>query len=680
MLHLTTKRTVRTVIILLILTFILASPVSAALNTTKLGGMGLDPQLNGDRHNSYSWCLGILHHTDGDYIYVGSNRDMAYLVVYGLFRTIKNTTDLATINGYIETFFGGDIGTYPTAADVDLHPRIFRLKLNATNVSWELIYTSPNVPKTQVPLEYGYRGMQVFTDSAGKTALYIVTASGGTNVTRVLRILGDTDPQSIAIEEVYRVSGTTSLRPIAVHVGKLYIGANNNIFELSDIEANSWTQIAADSDFGGIIAEGKKAMLWQFISFNNYLYVSLYEDVDTKIPQTADNGGAWLFKGRYDANLSHWVWTPIIADQSKFPNAPYPKGMGNRFNTTFSFASFKNYLYVGTLMTFAPLLSNPSFLMENRIPPQIYRFSKTDVGEMVIGDTTGTTKSTIFTSRIGNYGAGFFQPSVLQTLSIDSTIRDANFSLNQYLWWLAEYNGKLYAGTFDIRVFMKYMTRANLEFLGIIATGDDDAWQTAQTLLQAVDTYNDNPAGCDVYYTSDGINWSPLTRDGFGDEFNYGARIFLPTADMLYIGTANPFYGAQVYALKDTDSATAASDSSAVGGCFIATAAFGSYLDPHVNILRVFRDRFLLTNAPGKAFVSFYYKYSTPIARFLERHEVFKPFVRIALLPIIGICYLFINGFGSLVFIIFALIPIALLIIYRNRRRNQTVLQEELQN
>jgi hypothetical protein len=686
MLHLTTKRTVGIVIILLILTFVFAGPVSAALNVTKIGGMGLDPQPNGDRHNSYSWCLGILHHSDGDYLYVGSNRDMAYLVMAGLFRTIKHTTDFATVNGYIETFFGSDIGTYPTAADVDLHPRIFRLKLNATNTSWELIYKSPDVTVggRLVQLEYGYRGMQVFTDSAGKTALYIVTASGGTNVTRVLKISADSDPQNIVVTEVFRVSGTTSLRPIAAHGGKLYIGANNDIYELSDIIANSWVKMATDSDFGGIIAAGKKAMLWQFISFNNYLYVSLYEDVDpTQEPQTADNGGAWLFKGRYDSNLSHWVWTPIVADKSLFPNAPYPKGMGNRFNTTFSFAAFKDYLYVGTLMTFAPLLSVPSFLLENRIPPQIYRFSKTDVGEMVIGDTAGSTKSTIFSSRIGNYGAGFFQPSILQTLSFDSTIRDANFSLNQYLWWLAEYKGKLYAGTFDLRIFLKYMTRANLELIELISPGDDSAWQNIQTMLQAVDSYNDNPAGCDVYYTSDGINWTPLTRDGFGDEFNYGARIFLPTADMLYIGTANPFYGAQVYTVEDTDSATGGSSSGSSaggGGCFIATAAFGSYLDPHVNILRVFRDRFLLTNVPGRVFVSFYYKYSPPIARFLERHAVVKPFVRISLLPVIGICYLFINGFGTLVFILFALIPITLFIIYRNRRRNKSVLQEELQH
>jgi CSLREA domain-containing protein len=58
--------------------------------------------------------------------------------------------------------------------------------------------------------------------------------------------------------------------------------------------------------------------------------------------------------------------------------------------------------------------------------------------------------------------------------------------------------------------------------------------------------------------------------------------------------------------------------------CFIATAAYGSYLDPHVMALREFRDSYLLTNPAGKACVQFYYRASPPIARYIGKHEALR--------------------------------------------------------
>jgi len=85
------------------------------------------------------------------------------------------------------------------------------------------------------------------------------------------------------------------------------------------------------------------------------------------------------------------------------------------------------------------------------------------------------------------------------------------------------------------------------------------------------------------------------------------------------------------------------------GGCFIATAAYGSLLEPQVALLREFRDSFLLTNAPGKAFVSLYYTYSPPIADYIAEHEFLQQVVRVLLLPLIGISYLLVNGLWYLV-------------------------------
>jgi hypothetical protein len=75
------------------------------------------------------------------------------------------------------------------------------------------------------------------------------------------------------------------------------------------------------------------------------------------------------------------------------------------------------------------------------------------------------------------------------------------------------------------------------------------------------------------------------------------------------------------------------------GGCFIATAAYGSLVEPHVKILRDFRDRFLITNIAGKSFVNLYYKYSPPLANFIAKHDNLRMIVRATLFPLVGISW-----------------------------------------
>jgi hypothetical protein len=56
-------------------------------------------------------------------------------------------------------------------------------------------------------------------------------------------------------------------------------------------------------------------------------------------------------------------------------------------------------------------------------------------------------------------------------------------------------------------------------------------------------------------------------------------------------------------------------------GCFIATAAYGSRLDPHVQILREFRDNVLLDTQWGKKIVDFYYRHSPGMAHYIAEND-----------------------------------------------------------
>jgi len=108
------------------------------------------------------------------------------------------------------------------------------------------------------------------------------------------------------------------------------------------------------------------------------------------------------------------------------------------------------------------------------------------------------------------------------------------------------------------------------------------------------------------------------------------------------------------------------------GGCFIATAAYGSYMEPHVAKLRQFRDNILLKSSWGKAFVESYYRYSPPAADFIARHDALKAVVRWGLLPLIWMSQLSLFFGMKGILVVLTLIPtlicVTLFIVFRKSR------------
>lgn len=156
------------------------------------------------------------------------------------------------------------------------------------------------------------------------------------------------------------------------------------------------------------------------------------------------------------------------------------------------------------------------------------------------------------------------------------------------------------------------------------------------------------------YNNTDDTNWG-VNKDASGNLFGYA---WSETAgwinfDSLYsqvtIDVNGDFNGhawsENIGWIKFNNSAPAymvsadlpAADSGGGGGgfCFIATAAFGSYLAPDVMVLRWFRDEKLLTNAPGRKFVELYYKYSPPLADYIAEHKTMRTMTRWVLTPFI---------------------------------------------
>jgi hypothetical protein len=74
-------------------------------------------------------------------------------------------------------------------------------------------------------------------------------------------------------------------------------------------------------------------------------------------------------------------------------------------------------------------------------------------------------------------------------------------------------------------------------------------------------------------------------------------------------------------------------------GCFIATAAFGSPFSSRIDLLRSFRDRYLMKTSLGRKAVRFYYDNAEPWAAWIAKHDTLRAFVRVLLSPVLGLVW-----------------------------------------
>ncbi len=97
--------------------------------------------------------------------------------------------------------------------------------------------------------------------------------------------------------------------------------------------------------------------------------------------------------------------------------------------------------------------------------------------------------------------------------------------------------------------------------------------------------------------------------------------------------------------------------------CFIATAAYGSFLHPHVTELRAFRDHYLLTHPAGRLFVERYYEYSPALAAYIAQHDILRAITRLILAPIV---YIIIQPLWTLTFL---LLLLSTWLVYKSHHR-----------
>jgi hypothetical protein len=107
--------------------------------------------------------------------------------------------------------------------------------------------------------------------------------------------------------------------------------------------------------------------------------------------------------------------------------------------------------------------------------------------------------------------------------------------------------------------------------------------------------------------------------------------------------------------------------------CCAATAAYGSPMAEEIQILREFRDEYLLTNPLGQALTDLYYRVSPPIAKLITEHPSLKPVVRAGIAPAVAMSVVAVNTTPAekiAIVVLVALVSVALAV-WATRRRGR---------
>lgn len=134
-------------------------------------------------------------------------------------------------------------------------------------------------------------------------------------------------------------------------------------------------------------------------------------------------------------------------------------------------------------------------------PSEMIRIHPDDTWDLIIGTPRQTPEGAKF--PLGEMDEGF------------------NFALNEHIWRMQADDGNLYVGTYDAA--------------------------TTQRTCPGKDYVLHDRMGFDLYRSSDGIHFSAITLNGFGDPFDFGVRTLQSTPYGLFLGTANYYYGANLY-------------------------------------------------------------------------------------------------------------------------------------
>lgn len=434
----------------------------------------------GDGANSYPYCAAWFD----EHLYIGTTRHALTVLKMRLKLEVP--------------FEVWPVPVPESDRDLDLRAQIWRY--DPRGRVWDRVFRSPmtqGLGGREVPLSLGFRNMAVFQGRGDpRPVIYTISSCGSFGLGPVLFRCDDgrnflpTGEPGLSLGD----PGITTFRGVVAFKGRLFItpagsrGGNPN---------TSYHAVVLCSD-------DPVRAAWAASNAPSFGEPTNYGVFDVGVC------GPYLYAGTMNVREGCQLWRtdgegPPPHRWTKVFDRGADRGPFNQM--VMSFGTLGGDLYVGTG------IQNGGNDRLNNVGPaagEVLRVHPDGSWDLVVGEPRLTRQGLkVPTSGLG---PGFDNP------------------MTGYIWRMAGHDGDLYVGTFDAHTFLRFSDRSNWA-----------EWSRKLNDAETFERYLARRAGCELWRTRDGDHWSPVTRDGFGNPFNYGFRTVFSTPVGLFAGAANPF-------------------------------------------------------------------------------------------------------------------------------------------
>jgi hypothetical protein len=381
---------------------------------------------------------------------------------------------------------------------LDIRGQIWRY--DPATESWDRVYRSPrtkNAKGETVAVAYGFRNMSVFqSKSDSRPAIYTIPSCGWNGVGPVMLRSDDgehfdqvTEPglglgndNLVAFRGNVPFKGRLFISPSGSRSGKANV-SHAAVVLCSDDPVHGRWEASNIPSFGDPTNQG----IFDLGTCGDYLYAGTIN-----IRQ-----GCQVWRTRAEGPPPH-DWEKVF---------DHGAGRGQHNQGVMMFCEFHDDLYIGTG------IQNGGRDQDNNIGPhagEVIRVRPDGTWDLVVGEPRMTKQG--FKAPHSGLGPGFDNPFA------------------GYIWRGAVHEGTLYIGTFDSSSLLPFMDRSIWP-----------PWVRNSLNHEVLERFLELRGGCNLWRTTDGDRWVPVTRNGFGNPYNWGVRTLLSSPIGLFVGTANPF-------------------------------------------------------------------------------------------------------------------------------------------